>query len=286
MRPGERAAFRFASAAEADDQQQQQQQQQSSELTYEIEMLGVTAVEVLSPSRRPSDRLLKTVLEGGAGAETPKDGARVIVDVAVEGRPSAPPSGDNATTSAGGDMADDAGAVQRRELTLGDGVGGEVALRSCRWPVRTRARSDASVARPASARHRSRWSRRWCRRSIQLAELLVATIRLSLEQQRALEHRGRQELFGHIERLKATANRRFAAGDGGGVRCVRQGDPAAAFGGGRRTRWIGVGRAKRAVAGRYARAGAGAAPQQRRVRAQGEGLSAPSPRPTPRSLSP
>ena len=219
MRPGERAAFRFASAAEADDQQQQQQQQQSSELTYEIEMLGVTAVEVLSPSRRPSDRLLKTVLEGGAGAETPKDGARVIVDVAVEGRPSAPPSGDNATTSAGGDMSADAGAVQLRglELTLGDGVGGEglrLALMSMSRSELARVQMHPSLVRPPLVPSVSVEPSVVSSNAANSAELLVATIRLrSFEQQRALEHMGRQELFGHIERLKATANRRFAAGE-------------------------------------------------------------------------
>jgi tetratricopeptide (TPR) repeat protein len=194
MRPGERAIFRFGSSRSGGSDAVRDDETAS----YELEVLSVTPVENLSPKASPTSRLLKKTIEGGVGSETPREGARVVVDLTV------------------GSESGEVPTHRGLQFTLGDGTGGDglrlVLMSMARSEVAS-VQIDPSLVKPPIARSSSAAGN-----ETDATAPLVLTVRLvSFEQQRALEHMEVAELIEHIGRLKGIANGRFAAGDTDGA---------------------------------------------------------------------
>ena len=220
MRRGEVAVFRLGGATAPDGAMAMASDGASaSASTYEIELLEVTPVENLSPPLASGGgggrkaTLLKTILERGVGAETPRDGASVVLEIQQTAASTGAP---NATGGAA------AAPAERHEIVLGEPHSGGEALRRV---VMSMARSELARVRVAPhlalppialpARSNATAAAANASSSSAPAPFLTLTLRLvSFEQPRALEHMSAAELLQHIERLKASANARFAAGGG------------------------------------------------------------------------
>ena len=184
MRCGERAAFLFSAPAASSGGSSAPVVGASASVVYEIELHEVTRVHDLSPDGNRT--LLKTVVDVGAGAETPADGAKVKVELAVE---------------------TEASTRSEMEFTLGDGTGGE----GLRLTVMSMARSEVARVRmrPALVGALPLGNL-----SLDDAGLVSYAVWLhSFVQPRALDQMGPAELLSHVESLKAAANKRFAAGE-------------------------------------------------------------------------